>query len=142
MPDHVVVVGASAGGVEALVDLAASLPADLPAAMFVVLHVPSTASSALPGILSRHGPLRAGHARDGEPIERGRISVAPPDHHLLLRTGHVHLTRGPRENGHRPAVDPLLWSSLKRPSAPTSSCAPARAPSWHRRRPSRGHPWK
>ncbi|HET8787635.1 MAG TPA: chemotaxis protein CheB [Actinomycetes bacterium] len=113
MPDHVVVVGASAGGVEALVDLAASLPADLPAAMFVVLHVPSTASSALPDILSRHGPLRAGHGRDGEPIERGRIYVAPPDHHLLLRTGHVRLTRGPRENGHRPAVDPLFRSAAR-----------------------------
>jgi two-component system chemotaxis response regulator CheB len=113
MPDHMVVVGASAGGVEALVNLSASLPADLPAAVFVVLHVPSTASSALPDILSRQGPLRAGHARDGEPIERGRIYVAPPDHHLLLRTGHMHLTRGPRENGHRPAIDPLFRSAAR-----------------------------
>src|SRR5262245_27678364 len=112
MPDHdIVVVGASAGGVEALADLARSLPADLPAAVFVVLHVPSTGTSALPDILSRHGPLPATHVMDGEPIENGRIYVAPPDHHVLLRTGHVHLARGPRENGHRPAVDPLFRSA-------------------------------
>jgi two-component system, chemotaxis family, protein-glutamate methylesterase/glutaminase len=114
MADHdIVVVGASAGGVEALVQLAGSLPADLPAAVFVVLHVPSTASSALPDILSRHSPLPASHAKDGEPIEPGHIYVAPPDHHLLLRSDHVHLTRGPRENGHRPAVDPLFRSAAR-----------------------------
>jgi len=114
MPDHdIVVVGASAGGVEALVGLATSLPADLPAAVFVVLHVPSTGTSALPGILSRHGRLPAAHVKDGEPIELGRIYVAPPDHHLLLRSGHVHLARGPRENGHRPAVDPLFRSAAR-----------------------------
>ena len=114
MPDHdIVVVGASAGGVEALVGMAASLPADLPAAVFVVLHVPSTGTSALPGILSRSGPLPAGHVKDGEPIEHGRIYVAPPDHHLLVVAGHVHLTRGPHENGHRPAVDPLFRSAAR-----------------------------
>jgi two-component system, chemotaxis family, protein-glutamate methylesterase/glutaminase len=114
MPDHdIVVVGASAGGVEALVGLAASLPAGLPAAVFVVLHVPTSGTSALPGILSRHGPLPAVHVKDGEPIEHGRIYVAPPDHHLLLRPGHVHLARGPRENGHRPAVDPLFRSAAR-----------------------------
>jgi two-component system, chemotaxis family, protein-glutamate methylesterase/glutaminase len=114
MPDHdIVVVGASAGGVEALVGLAASLPAGLPAAVFVVLHVPSTGTSALPDILSRHGRLPASHVNDGEPIEHGRIYVAPPDHHLLVRTGHLHLARGPRENGHRPAVDPLFRSAAR-----------------------------
>ena len=107
MPDHgIVVVGASAGGVEALADLAASLPSNLPAAVFVVLHLPATGTSALPEILHRHGPLPATHVKDGEPIQPGRIYVAPPDHHVLLRTGHVHLSRGPREHGHRPAIDP------------------------------------
>jgi two-component system chemotaxis response regulator CheB len=118
MPDHdIVVVGASAGGVEALAELAASLPAslpaNLPAAVFVVLHVPATGTSALPDILSRHGPLPASHVKDGELVERGRIYVAPPDQHVLLRGGHVHLTRGPRENGHRPAVDSLFRSAAR-----------------------------
>ena len=90
MPDHdIVVVGASAGGVEALVSLAASLPAQLPAAVFVVLHVPPTGTSALPDILRRSGPLPASHVKDGEPIEHGRIYVAPPDHHLLREDHHL-----------------------------------------------------
>jgi two-component system, chemotaxis family, protein-glutamate methylesterase/glutaminase len=114
MPDHgIVVVGASAGGVEALADLATSLPDDLPAAVFVVLHLPATGTSALPEILRRHGPLPAAHVRDGEPIQSGRVYVAPPNHHVVLRTGHVHLSRGPRENGHRPAIDPLFRSAAR-----------------------------
>ena len=114
MPDHgIVVVGASAGGVEALADLTASLPGDLPAPLFVVLHLPATGTSALPEILRRQGPLPAAHVKDGEPIRPGRIYVAPPDHHILLRTGHVHLSRGPRENGHRPAIDPLFRSAAR-----------------------------
>jgi two-component system, chemotaxis family, protein-glutamate methylesterase/glutaminase len=104
----IIVVGASAGGVEALTRLVKPLPADLPASLFVVLHLPVDAYSALPTILTRAGPLSAVHPRDGETIERGRIYVAPPDHHLLLHRGLVRLIRGPRENGHRPAVDPLF----------------------------------
>jgi two-component system, chemotaxis family, protein-glutamate methylesterase/glutaminase len=112
MPGHdIIVVGASAGGVEALTQLVGKLPADLPAAVFVVLHVPAHVTSVLPAILSRGGPLPAAHPDDGEAIQPGRIYVAPPDSHLLIRKGRVRLSRGPRENGHRPAVDPLFRSA-------------------------------
>jgi two-component system chemotaxis response regulator CheB len=80
-------IGASAGGVLALGSLVGALPADLRAAVFVVLHVPPFAKSRLPEILSRAGPLVAAHAVDGETIEHGRIYVAPPDRHLLVRPG-------------------------------------------------------
>jgi two-component system, chemotaxis family, protein-glutamate methylesterase/glutaminase len=112
MPGHnIIVIGCSAGGVEALGKLASELPADLPAAVFVVHHFPSHAYSVLPAILIRAGPLPAAHAADGEAIEPGRIYVAPPNYHLLVRRGHVRVMHGPRENGHRPAVDPLFRSA-------------------------------
>src|SRR4051794_36847658 len=104
----IVVVGASAGGVEALRAVASRLPADLPASLFVVLHVAPVATSVLPKILANAGPLRAVHAEDGEPIERGKVYVAPPDRHLLLEPDRIRVTHGPRENGHRPAIDPLF----------------------------------
>jgi hypothetical protein len=129
MPDHdIVVVGASAGGVEALAELAASLPANLPAAVFVVLHVPATGTSALPDILSRHGPLPASHVKDGELVERGRIYVAPPDQHVLLRGGHVHLTRGRA----RTATGPR---STRCSAAPPGSTRPGSS-GWSSRAPS------
>jgi two-component system chemotaxis response regulator CheB len=107
---EVVAVGASAGGVEALRALAAGLPADLPAALLVVLHVPRTAPSALPRILNRSGPLPAATASDGELLRLGRIYVAPADRHLLLIEDRIRLSRGPAENGHRPAIDPMFRS--------------------------------
>jgi two-component system chemotaxis response regulator CheB len=106
----VVAVGASAGGVESLRTLVAGLPPDYPGAVLIVLHVPRDAPSALPAILERSGPLPAAPAVDGEPLRNGRIYVAPNDHHLLRLDGHVRVTRGPAENGHRPAVDPLFRS--------------------------------
>jgi two-component system chemotaxis response regulator CheB len=105
----VIVIGASAGGVEALKRVAGDLPADLPAAVFVVLHV--GAASYLSEILDRAGPLPAREARNGETIEFGNIYVAPPGFHLLLHNDHILLRRGPRENLARPAIDPLFRSA-------------------------------
>ncbi|HTZ85635.1 MAG TPA: chemotaxis protein CheB [Solirubrobacteraceae bacterium] len=109
----IVVIGASAGGVEALGTLTAGLPAELGASVFVVLHVMSGGKSVLPQILSRKCALTVAAADDGEEIERGQVYVAPPDHHMLIADGHVRLTHGPRENGHRPAVDPLFRSAAR-----------------------------
>jgi two-component system, chemotaxis family, protein-glutamate methylesterase/glutaminase len=106
-----VVIGASTGGVEALMQIARDLPADFRAAVLVVLHVPAEGRSNLPAILARSGPLPASHARDGEPIHGGRIYCAPPDHHLVVRDGHIGLTKGPQENLHRPSVDVLFRSA-------------------------------
>jgi two-component system chemotaxis response regulator CheB len=114
MPGHdIIVIGFSAGGVDALVRLVQGLPSNLPAALFVVHHFPASAVSVLPSILSRAGALPATHATDREPIECGRIYVAPPDRHLLLNNGRILVTRGPRENGHRPAIDPLFRTAAK-----------------------------
>jgi two-component system, chemotaxis family, protein-glutamate methylesterase/glutaminase len=109
----VIVVGASAGGVEALRHFVAALPPELPASLFVVLHVPATGTSVLPAILSRAGRLPATAAEDGERHERGHIYAAPPDRHMLLDDGRIRLTSGPRENGHRPAIDPLFRSASR-----------------------------
>ncbi|AEG91511.1 chemotaxis protein CheB [Ramlibacter tataouinensis] len=106
----VVVIGASFGGVNALLELAAALPPDFPAIVGVVLHVGSRASI-LPQLLSRRGPHPAVHPKDGEPPRPGVLYVAPPDHHLLLTPQAVRLNRGPRENYARPAIDPLFRSA-------------------------------
>jgi two-component system chemotaxis response regulator CheB len=107
----IVVVAASAGGVEALLTLLPLLPADLPAAILVVLHVPAAGGRTLPGILGRAGRLPAVAAVDGEPLHPGHVYVAPPNHHLLVIDGMIRLSTGPRHQGHRPAADPLFFSA-------------------------------
>jgi two-component system chemotaxis response regulator CheB len=109
----IVVVGASAGGIEALRELFAGLPPNFGAPVFVVLHLPAEAGSMLPEILSRAGPLPAVNPQDGDPILPGRVYVAPPDQHLLLEPGRVRLQRGPKEHRHRPAVDPLFRTAAR-----------------------------
>jgi two-component system, chemotaxis family, protein-glutamate methylesterase/glutaminase len=101
-------IGASAGGVEALIRLVGNLPRNLPMALFAVVHHREDAPSALPRLLSRAGPLEATTPRDGDSVEHGRIYVAPPGFHLQVKEGRINLTRGPKENHHRPAIDPLF----------------------------------
>ena len=107
----IVVVGASAGGLEALQALVAGLPSDFPAAVFVVWHISAESPGLLPQILAHHGKLPVRHAEDGAPIKLGTIYVAPPDRHLVLKDDRMRLTRGPKENGFRPAIDPLFRSA-------------------------------
>jgi two-component system, chemotaxis family, protein-glutamate methylesterase/glutaminase len=97
--------------VQALQGLFAALPANLPAAVLVVLHVAPDAASRLPRILAKAGTLPAVHARDGDVIEHGRAYVAPPGRHLLIRDGRLALDAGAREHGHRPAIDVLFRSA-------------------------------
>ncbi|HEX8285232.1 MAG TPA: chemotaxis protein CheB [Pyrinomonadaceae bacterium] len=107
----IVVVGTSAGGVEALRALVGGLPADFPGSVFVVMHTAPDSPGVLAHILDRSGPLPAANATNRERIRPGRVYVAPPDTHLLLEPGVVRLTRGPKENRFRPAVDPLFRSA-------------------------------
>lgn len=109
----IVVIGASAGGVEAVASLIEALPRDLAAAVFVVVHFPPHSTSVLPRIITRRGGMTAMHPGDGAAIELGCVYVAPPDRHLLVENGFVRLVRGPRENGARPAVDPLFRSAAR-----------------------------
>jgi two-component system chemotaxis response regulator CheB len=112
MPEHdIIVVGASAGGVEALITLTATLPPKLEAAVFIVLHIPAQSPSLLPDILNRAGSLEVVSAMDNAEIENGRVYVAPPDFHLLIESKHMRVVSGPKENRHRPAIDPLFRSA-------------------------------
>jgi two-component system chemotaxis response regulator CheB len=108
---HIIVIGASAGGVEAMADLVSGLSADLPAAVFIVQHIPSFSRSNLDLVLQNYTKLRVKKAEDGETVRKGVIYVAVADKHLLLEPGRVLVRKGPRENRFRPAVDTLFRSA-------------------------------
>ncbi len=109
----IVVVGASAGGVEVLMSLVRELPADFPGTLFIVLHLPPDGTSFLSNILARAGKLPVSTPLDNQPFKPGHIYVASPDHHLLVGPGYVRVVQGPRENRHRPAVDPLFRTATQ-----------------------------
>lgn len=119
---QLIVMGASVGGMEALSTIFSALPADFPAAILVVTHI-GARKSLLPELLARTSALPVRHARDREPIGPGRILLAPPDHHMLVAIAAgqatVELTRGPRENHTRPAIDPLFRSAAAAPGVRT-----------------------
>lgn len=107
----IIVIGASAGGFEALKTLVGALPKDFAASIFIVWHMSPDVRGVLPQVLNRAATVHAAHAYDEEPIRPNRIYVAPPDRHLLVEHGKMRLTRGPKENRFRPAVDPLFRSA-------------------------------
>jgi two-component system chemotaxis response regulator CheB len=107
----IIVIGTSAGGVEALKFLVSSLPPDLEAAIFIVLHVPAWSRSELPAILTLNGHFQAVHPQDGTHVRNRRIFVAPPDRHMLLENGSIRLSSGPKENRQRPSVNALFRSA-------------------------------
>lgn len=108
-----IVIGASAGGVEAIAQLIQALPPNLPAAILAVIHFPAYSKSVLPQILNRRGQWPASQAKDGAAILPGQIYTASPDYHLVVQQGYVSLNHGPQENGHRPAIDVLFRSAAK-----------------------------
>jgi two-component system, chemotaxis family, protein-glutamate methylesterase/glutaminase len=109
-PHDVVVIGASAGGVETLQRLVSALPPELPFAFLIVLHI-APHGSHMPEILTRAGSYEAVHPQDGDRLAHGRVVIAPPDLHLLVEGGVLRLRRGERHGGARPAIDPLFESA-------------------------------
>lgn len=110
---RIVVIGASAGGIDALRRILADLPTDFPVPIGIVIHTSPQSPSVLDEIFDRAGALPVTHARNGEPLRGGHVYVAPPDYHLLVEPGLLRVTRGPRENRFRPAVDPLFRSAAQ-----------------------------
>lgn len=110
---NIIVIGASAGGFDVLKQLVAALPATLDATIFIVWHMSPDVMGILPQVLNQQQTLLATNAVDNEPIKNNHIYVAPPDKHLLLEKGVVRVTRGPKENRFRPAVDPLFRSAAE-----------------------------
>jgi two-component system chemotaxis response regulator CheB len=110
IPFRVVGIGASAGGIEALLAVLAALPPDFPHPVCVVLHIPAKGEDLLAQVLDRRCTVPVGTAHQAQALRPGRVYVAPSDRHLVVRGRVLGLTRGPQENGVRPAVDVLLRS--------------------------------
>jgi two-component system, chemotaxis family, protein-glutamate methylesterase/glutaminase len=108
-----IVIGGSAGSIQSLETIVSGLPPGFPASILVVVHMPADYPSMLPDVLSRVGPLPASNPADLEHMRKGHIYVARPDHHLLIEDGRVRVQRGPRENRHRPAIDPLFRTAAR-----------------------------
>jgi two-component system chemotaxis response regulator CheB len=108
---NIIVIGGSAGALRPLERILTSLPADLPATVFVVLHIAPYAGTGILDHLSKLASLKASVASDGANFGNGEIVLAPPDHHLIVKPGHVRVTRTPRENLWRPSVDVLFRSA-------------------------------
>ena len=107
----IIVIGGSSGATGPLKAILGALPRDLPAAVFIVLHIPSRSIGLLSTVASAAGFLPARQAEDGMKIESGNVYIAAPDHHMILSDGVIRLGRGPRENMVRPAIDPLFRSA-------------------------------
>jgi two-component system, chemotaxis family, protein-glutamate methylesterase/glutaminase len=107
----IVVVGTSAGGIEALTRLAGQLPADFPAAVLAVVHIAPGGPSCIAEVIGRATALRARLGKQGQTIAPGHIYFAPPDRHMTVGDGHIRLDRGRHENRARPAIDPLFRSA-------------------------------
>jgi two-component system chemotaxis response regulator CheB len=114
MPGHdIIVIGTSAGGLKALGTILGALPSHLNAVIFIVQHLAADKPSILPQILADVGSLPVSHPVDREPIQTGRVYIAPPDHHLLVNQGAMRVVRGPQENRFRPAIDALFRSAAR-----------------------------
>jgi two-component system, chemotaxis family, protein-glutamate methylesterase/glutaminase len=111
MNRDIIVIGGSAGAVEAVLQLVRGFPPELSATVFVVIHTSPTADGALAGLIDRASHLPCAMAVDGAELMPGKIYLAVPDHHLIVQGGRMRVIRGPRENRHRPAIDPLFKSA-------------------------------
>jgi two-component system chemotaxis response regulator CheB len=109
---RLVVIGASRGGVTALISLASALPGDFPWPILVTQHI-GRRPSILPSLINGRAKLSASHGVDGEVVMPGRIYIAPPDHHMLIRRGRIELSRGPKVNWSRPGIDPMFRSAAE-----------------------------